>query len=146
MAKAAGYDVVVITQRHLGSADAATPYCGSGGYPAEAASFPTICTTHAGLHAMFGQERARLAGGEDRAGQLVEKGRFIDEGGSNLCGVQVFEHAGKEVRRGHRPRPRPLHVPLHRELTPNTQQARASSSSAGPGRRRLPHPSQGISP
>jgi hypothetical protein len=28
--------------------------------------------------------------------ELVEKGHFIDEGGSNLWGVEVFEHAGQE--------------------------------------------------
>lgn len=29
-------------------------------------------------------------------GKLVEKGHFIDEGGNNFWGVQVFQHAGKE--------------------------------------------------
>jgi len=29
-------------------------------------------------------------------GELVEKGHFIDEGGNNFWGVQVFQHAGKE--------------------------------------------------
>ncbi|MFN0091435.1 MAG: LVIVD repeat-containing protein [Acidimicrobiales bacterium] len=29
--------------------------------------------------------------------KLVETGRFIDEGGANLWGVQVFEHAGREL-------------------------------------------------
>ncbi len=185
MAKAAGYDAVIITNRHFGSATADTAYCGSGGYPAEAVGFPTICTTHAGLHALFGQQpnyatdysgtEPRIgdrgavldaqaffndwgyvhlySGTQDKAGkykeldtyaideahdptyaegygdlsvhevavsetnaalmyfsyysggfravkiekgQLVEKGRYIDAGGSNFWGVQVFQQGGQE--------------------------------------------------
>ncbi|MDQ3709319.1 MAG: hypothetical protein M3387_08490 [Actinomycetota bacterium] len=36
----------------------------------------------------------RIAGIEDD--ELVEKGHFIDEGGSNFWGVEIFDHAGEE--------------------------------------------------
>ena len=49
---AAGYDVVVIAGRHLGSAAAdEPPYCGSGGYPAQ--PVVSFCIGHGGLHALF---------------------------------------------------------------------------------------------
>ena len=53
MAKAAGYDGVVLVNRHLGGVANDSASCGSGGYPA-GARIPTVCTTHAGYHAMFG--------------------------------------------------------------------------------------------
>ena len=55
-ATAAGYDAVVFAQRHQGSAEAdqATPYCGSGGYPAE--PIVSICTTHEAFHKLFNTE------------------------------------------------------------------------------------------
>lgn len=52
---AAGYDAVVLANRHQASGSQADdePYCGSGGYPA-GAEIVTVCTTHEGLHVMFG--------------------------------------------------------------------------------------------
>jgi hypothetical protein len=53
-AHAAGYDAVVFVQRHLGSAeaDAAPPFCGSGGFP-QGLSVPSVCTTHTAFHDLF---------------------------------------------------------------------------------------------
>lgn len=51
-AAAAGYDAVVLVNRHHGSAAADEAYCGSGGYP-QGLSFPTVCTTHTAFHDMF---------------------------------------------------------------------------------------------
>ena len=50
-AKAAGWDAILIVNRHLGSAAAdETPYCGSGGYTQFVA---TACTTHEAGHEIF---------------------------------------------------------------------------------------------
>jgi Ca2+-binding RTX toxin-like protein len=50
-AKAAGWDGILIVNRHLGTeADDANPYCGSGGYTQFVA---TACTTHEAGHAIF---------------------------------------------------------------------------------------------
>ena len=56
---AAGYDAVVLVQRHLGSAaaDDDPPFCGSGGYPA-GAQIVTTCTTHEAFHRMMKSEPA----------------------------------------------------------------------------------------
>jgi hypothetical protein len=54
-AAAAGYDAVVLVNRHFGSAAADEAYCGSGGYP-PGLSFPTVCTTHAAFHDMFNKD------------------------------------------------------------------------------------------
>ena len=51
-AKAAGYDAVILMNRHLGSAAADEPYCGSGGYP-EGVTMVTLCVSHAAGHALF---------------------------------------------------------------------------------------------
>jgi hypothetical protein len=181
-AAAAGYDAVVLVNRHHGSAAADEAYCGAGGYPT-GLRFPTVCTTHTAFHDMFastpnyalpyvaGTEPAIGAKGKKvdvtaffngwgyvhlfkhgkgklsslstyavpeahdpayakshgdlsvhevatshkradlayfsyySAGfrvtkivddKLVEVGKYIDEGGSNFWGVEVFEHGGKE--------------------------------------------------
>jgi hypothetical protein len=52
-AKQAGYDAVLLINRHNGSAEADEPYCGSGGYP-PGLSFVTLCVSHAAGHALFG--------------------------------------------------------------------------------------------
>jgi hypothetical protein len=181
-AHAAGYDAVVLVNRHLGSADADEAYCGSGGYP-QGLSFPTVCTTHTAFHDMFDSPPSYVlpydpsaepavgavgdsvnveaffngwgyvhlfkngegkledldqyvipeaidpdyakgygdlsvhevatsharndlaylsyyAGGlrvvQVQDDQLVEVGRFIDQGGNNFWGVDVFQHEGTE--------------------------------------------------
>ena len=54
-AAAAGWDAVLLVNRHLGRAGADEPFCGSGGYPA-GAEIVTVCTTHAAFHRLFGTE------------------------------------------------------------------------------------------
>lgn len=54
-ARAAGWDAVLLTNRHLGSAAADDAYCGAGGYLLEAPML-SVCTTHAALHRLFGSE------------------------------------------------------------------------------------------
>ena len=51
----AGYDAVLLINRHNGSAEADEAYCGSGGYPA-GLSFVTLCVSHAAGHALFGDD------------------------------------------------------------------------------------------
>ncbi len=48
----AGYDAVVLVNRHFGSATSDEAYCGSGAFPS-GASIPTVCTTHEAFHYMF---------------------------------------------------------------------------------------------
>lgn len=48
----AGYDAVVLVQRHLGTEAKDEAYCGSGGYPS-GVSIVTVCTTHEAFHRMF---------------------------------------------------------------------------------------------
>jgi hypothetical protein len=49
----AGWDAVVLVNRHFGSAAADEPYCGSGAYD-PAKPMVTVCTTHAAYHELFG--------------------------------------------------------------------------------------------
>jgi hypothetical protein len=51
----AGYDAVLLVNRHLGSADLDEPNCGSGGYP-PGAQIVTLCTTHEAFHRIFNSE------------------------------------------------------------------------------------------
>jgi len=51
----AGWDAVLLVNRHLGSAEADAAFCGSGGYP-EGLEFVTLCTTHEAFHRLFGSE------------------------------------------------------------------------------------------
>ncbi|MBD0282350.1 MAG: cadherin-like domain-containing protein [Thermoleophilaceae bacterium] len=51
----AGYDAVLLVNRHTGSADTDEPFCGSGGFP-PGAVIVTMCTTHAAFHRIFGSE------------------------------------------------------------------------------------------
>jgi hypothetical protein len=60
MAKAAGYDAVVLVQRHVGSAALDVPFCGSGAFPA-GDRIPTVCTTHAAYHALFDGDTESLS-------------------------------------------------------------------------------------
>ncbi|MBA2359714.1 MAG: hypothetical protein H0V79_02050 [Actinobacteria bacterium] len=49
----AGWDAIVLVNRHTGSDDTAgTPFCGSGGYLADK-PMVTTCTTHAAYHEVF---------------------------------------------------------------------------------------------
>ena len=50
----AGWDAVVLVNRHLGSDDTnSEPFCGSGAYD-PAKPMVTVCTTHAAYHELFG--------------------------------------------------------------------------------------------
>jgi hypothetical protein len=51
-AEAAGYDALVLMNRHNGSVAADEPYCGSGAFP-PGQTMPTICVSHTAGHAMF---------------------------------------------------------------------------------------------
>jgi hypothetical protein len=47
----AGWDAVLLVNRHTGSADTDEPFCGSGDFPAE--PIVTACTTHDAFHRIF---------------------------------------------------------------------------------------------
>ena len=47
---AAGYDAVVLVNRHLGDPEPLPPFCGSGGFTS---SIVAVCTTHDAFHKMF---------------------------------------------------------------------------------------------
>jgi hypothetical protein len=51
----AGYDAVLLVNRHTGSAATDEPFCGSGGFP-PGAVIVTMCTTHEAFHRIFGSE------------------------------------------------------------------------------------------
>jgi Ca2+-binding RTX toxin-like protein len=53
--KEAGYDAVLLVNRHLGTAADDGPFCGSGGYP-PGVSVVTLCTTHEAYHHIFNAE------------------------------------------------------------------------------------------
>ena len=59
-AKRAGYDAVILINRHNGSESADEPYCGSGGYP-EGVSMVTLCVSHKAGHALFGDTTPEYA-------------------------------------------------------------------------------------
>ena len=48
----AGWDAIVLVNRHFGSASADEPYCGSGAYD-PAKPMVTVCTTHTAYHELF---------------------------------------------------------------------------------------------
>jgi hypothetical protein len=50
---AAGWDAVLLVNRHLGDAASDEAFCGSGGFPA-GAQIVTLCTTHEAFHRLFG--------------------------------------------------------------------------------------------
>ena len=55
-AQAAGYDAVLIVNRHTtGGAEGDSPFCGSGGYP-QGVSMVTLCSTHETYHRLFDTE------------------------------------------------------------------------------------------
>ncbi|HVM34742.1 MAG TPA: hypothetical protein VM784_05300 [Actinomycetota bacterium] len=53
----AGWDAVILVNRHFGDAESDFAYCGSGGFPEEP-PIVTICTTHTAFHRMFNDEPA----------------------------------------------------------------------------------------
>ncbi len=49
----AGWDAVLIVNRHQGDPELDSAFCGSGGYPADADPIVTACTTHTAFHHIF---------------------------------------------------------------------------------------------
>ncbi len=49
---AAGYDAVVLVNRHISDPEPLPPFCGSGGFPADP-PIVAVCTTHEAFHKMF---------------------------------------------------------------------------------------------
>ena len=84
MAKAAGYDAVVLVSRHVaGGAAADVAACGSGAFPAE--PVVAVCTTHTAYHDMFNSTPAfdipYVASKEPTIGQIgrrIEVGSLFD--------------------------------------------------------------------
>ena len=85
---AAGYDAVLLTNRHGGSVDG-NAYCGSGGYPAEP-PIVTVCTTHQALHFIFDEP------GEDVDTLPIPAGHGPDVGahGRNVSADSLFDGWG----------------------------------------------------
>ena len=67
-AEAAGWDALLLVNRHLGSAEADEPFCGSGGYPA-GLEMVTLCTTHQAFHRIFNTEPNYAGGSLDAPGE-----------------------------------------------------------------------------
>jgi hypothetical protein len=85
----AGWDALLLVNRHLGSADADEPFCGSGGYPA-GLEMVTLCTTHEAFHAMFGAMPPIYAGGSlDAPGEPA-----FGAVGERVEGTSVFDGWG----------------------------------------------------
>ena len=87
-AKAAGYDAVILINRHLGSEAADEPYCGSGGYPA-GMSMVTLCISHTAGHALFGTAPQYATPYDDEA-ELAPIGRV----GRRVTGTSEFDGWG----------------------------------------------------
>jgi hypothetical protein len=71
----AGWDAVLLVNRHTGSADTDEPFCGSGDFPAE--PIVTACTTHEAFHRIFNTEPKHelpvIPAGEPALGDEGEK-------------------------------------------------------------------------
>ena len=96
----AGYDAVLLVNRHLGSADLDEPFCGSGGFSTVTV---TMCTTHEAFHHIFRAEppQYRLpvpATGEPAIGDLgedVEATSVFDGWGY----AHLYENGSGKLRR-----------------------------------------------
>ena len=84
----AGWDAIVLVNRHLGSADADEPFCGSGGYPA-GLEMVTLCTTHEAFHKMFDTAPQYSGGSLDAAGEPA-----FGDVGEDVEGTSVFDGWG----------------------------------------------------
>ena len=78
----AGYDAVILTNRHFGSADLDEAYCGSGAFPTDEV-IPTVCTTHEALHDLFNRSEDYSVpypdgDPDDREPDLGEIGNEVD--------------------------------------------------------------------
>jgi hypothetical protein len=87
-AAAAGWDALLLVNRHLGSADLDEPFCGSGGYP-EGLSMVTLCTTHEAFHKIFGTTPQYSGGSLDATGEPA-----FGAVGADVEGTSVFDGWG----------------------------------------------------
>ena len=86
---AAGYDAVLLVNRHLDSAEADSPFCGSGAFP-PGAQIVTLCMTHTAFHTMFGKLPPIYSGGS-----LGAPGEpAIGDKGEKVEGTAVFDGWG----------------------------------------------------
>ena len=84
----AGWDALLLVNRHLGSADADEPFCGSGGYPA-GLEMVTLCTTHEAFHKMFNTTPQYSGGSLDAPGEPA-----FGAVGEDVEGSSVFDGWG----------------------------------------------------
>jgi hypothetical protein len=87
-AAAAGWDAVLLVNRHLGTADADEPFCGSGGYPA-GLEMVTLCTTHEAFHKLFNTTPIYSGGSLDAPGEPA-----FGAIGEDVEGTSVFDGWG----------------------------------------------------
>ncbi|MGH2711964.1 MAG: LVIVD repeat-containing protein [Actinomycetota bacterium] len=71
----AGWDAVLLVNRHLGSAAADVPFCGSGGQSSDKL-IVTLCATHGAFHELFGTPAEFSTYPEDTAIGDVSTGRI----------------------------------------------------------------------
>ena len=90
-AKRAGYNAVLIVNRHQASGSAADdePYCGAGGYHPEG-NLVTLCTDHATAHKLFGDEPSFEIPADDQ----VELAPIGTRGTLEVKGTSVFDGWG----------------------------------------------------
>ena len=88
-AAAAGWDAVVLVNRHLGDAASDAATCGSGGYP-DGLVFVTVCTTHEALHRIFDDApQFGVPYDDDQEGPAIG-----DEGAHEVSATAVFDGWG----------------------------------------------------
>jgi hypothetical protein len=99
----AGYDAVLLVNRHLGSAAADEPFCGSGGPFPPGVAFVTMCTTHEAFHHIFRAEPPQFqlpvpATGEPAIGDLGEdvEGTSVFDGWGY---AHLYENSSGKMRR-----------------------------------------------
>ena len=99
----AGYDAVIIINRHNGSEGNDEPYCGSGGYP-PGVSVVTLCVSHRAGHAMFGDETPEYTMPYDDETEMAALGQLGEriEAQSEFDGwgyAQLYRNAGTKMER-----------------------------------------------
>lgn len=87
-AKNAGYDAVILINRHLGTRADDEPYCGSGGYPA-GVSMVTLCISHEAGHALFGTPASYATPYDDETETAA-----IGQVGRRVTGTSEFDGWG----------------------------------------------------
>jgi len=87
----AGYDAVILTNRHLGSATLDGANCGFGAFPSDEV-IPTLCTTHEALHDLF--NRAEDYSVPYPAGDPGDKEPNIGQRGNKVDARALFDGWG----------------------------------------------------